>query len=357
MRLLRALLPMLAIAGCATRVPPMTARADVEAAPPACRTRVTGVRWIAPEPARDRSRLDRWCAATGPPVVLAPSPGSIHPPAELVVVSWNLQVGAADLDALIGRLRDGAFSDGQPVRRFVLLLQEGHRGGADVPTMLTAAAQVPRPIRPANRPPDNDLMAVARRQQLALFYVPSMRNGAPSATEEDRGNAILSTEPLTGLTAIELPFERQRRVAVAATIDLAGAGGREPLRLVSLHLEAVSSAKVLWLFGRARPRQIGALLAALPAAGALVVGGDFNTWFGHADLTYRRMAKALPDVVATDRRPTFALRRRLDHVFARLPAGWTAADQRLDQRFGSDHHPVLVQLRGPGGGARQPVRY
>ena len=45
-----------------------------------------------------------------------------------------------------------------------------------------------------------------------------MRNGRPPQTDEDRGNAILSTEPLADLTAIELPFEQQRRVAVAATL-------------------------------------------------------------------------------------------------------------------------------------------
>ena len=36
-----------------------------------------------------------------------------------------------------------------------------------------------------------------------------MRNGA--ATDEDRGNAILFTRPLSRLTAVELPMERQRR--------------------------------------------------------------------------------------------------------------------------------------------------
>ena len=357
MRLLCALLPLLGIAGCATRVPTMAPRADLDAPPPACRASVAGVRWVAPEPSRDRLRLDRWCAASGPPLVLAATPDSGAPPAELVIVSWNLHVGAADLDALIGQLREGAFSAGQPVRHFVLLLQEGQRGGASVPRVLASGAKVPRPITSHGHRPGSDLATLATRQRLALFYVPSMRNGPPSATDEDRGNAILSTEPLTDLTAIELPFERQRRVAVAASIEVAGAGGRQPLRLVSLHLEAVSSAKVLWLFGRARPRQIGALLTVLPTTGATIVGGDFNTWFGYADLTYRRMVTALPDLVAADRRPTFAGRRRLDHVFARLPSGWTAADRRLDQRFGSDHHPVLVRLRGPGVGPRPPAAY
>ena len=32
---------------------------------------------------------------------------------------------------------------------------------------------------------------------------------------------------------------------------------------------------------------------------------------------------------------------RLDYLFFRLAGGWTASTQRLDERFGSDHYPVL----------------
>ncbi|MEN3339278.1 MAG: hypothetical protein V7647_2954, partial [Acidobacteriota bacterium] len=58
---------------------------------------------------------------------------------------------------------------------------------------------------------------VAAALGLSLYYVPSMRNGG-AAPHEDRGNAILSSLPLTDLAAYELPFERQRRVALGATI-------------------------------------------------------------------------------------------------------------------------------------------
>ncbi len=58
---------------------------------------------------------------------------------------------------------------------------------------------------------------IATALGLSLFYVPSMRNGGANS-REDRGNAILSNLPLTDLAAYELPFERQRRVALAATI-------------------------------------------------------------------------------------------------------------------------------------------
>ena len=77
----------------------------------------------------------------------------------------------------------------------------------------------------------------------------------------------------------------------------------------------------------------------------MLVGGDFNTWFGYADRTYKAMAAAVPDIGAADRRPTFAGLLRLDHVFSRPPEGWTATATRLAERFGSDHHPILARVR------------
>jgi endonuclease/exonuclease/phosphatase (EEP) superfamily protein YafD len=32
---------------------------------------------------------------------------------------------------------------------------------------------------------------------------------------------------------------------------------------------------------------------------------------------------------------------RLDYLFVNLPKEWRASTERLDDRFGSDHHPVL----------------
>jgi endonuclease/exonuclease/phosphatase (EEP) superfamily protein YafD len=32
---------------------------------------------------------------------------------------------------------------------------------------------------------------------------------------------------------------------------------------------------------------------------------------------------------------------RLDYLFFRLADGWTASTERLDERFGSDHYPVI----------------
>ncbi|NOT26456.1 MAG: hypothetical protein HOP16_10185 [Acidobacteria bacterium] len=107
--------------------------------------------------------------------------------------------------------------------------------------LLVEGAAIPRRMSPS--PPTGarqDIVETARTRGLSVFYLPSMRNGSEEgAAGEDRGNAILSTLPLTELAGIELPFERQRRVAAAATVtrrDAAGAPWR--LRVVSVHLNA-----------------------------------------------------------------------------------------------------------------------
>ena len=140
-------------------------------------------------------------------------------------------------------------------------------------------------MRPARASPPLDIVGQARRAGLSLFYVPSMRNGPPAQTDEDRGNAILSTEPLADLTAIELPFERQRRVAVSSTIQIRGAVGEAwPLRLASVHLENTASARRLRVLApEPRRRQAAGLLAVLPPTLPLLVGGDLNTWFGYLE--------------------------------------------------------------------------
>ena len=66
-----------------------------------------------------------------------------------------------------------------------------------------------------------DVDDIAERFGLSVAYVPSMRNGPARdlVAREDRGNAILSTEPLVDVRAIELPFGKQRRVAITALIQ------------------------------------------------------------------------------------------------------------------------------------------
>src|SRR4029078_10443630 len=110
------------------------------------------------------------------------------------------------------------------------------------------------PPSPAGRPRPW-LPPAADALGLSLLYVPSMRNGRAA---EDRGNAILATMRLDDLEAIELPLDRQRGVAIAATIRLRA---RRPitLRIVSTHFTNVVGHH-LWLFSEpGRIRQARAL--------------------------------------------------------------------------------------------------
>lgn len=306
------------------------------------------LRWTSPRDAGQLAALDDWCRAVGPALFAsAPAAPASQPDTsrtDLVIVSWNVHVGAGDVVGLVEQLRAGRFTDGQPVSRFVLLLQEAYRVGDAVPAVVhtrgTAKAIHPDAGRRA------DVVSIADALDLSLYYVPSMRNGA--ATSEDRGNAILSTEPLSDLEAIELPFERQRRVAVQATITLADMDGRPlPLRLTNAHLENMGGR---WRLGVLSPvsrlAQAEALMDRVPEDGPAVLAGDLNTWMGTLEPAYRRFAASFDRQRHVDGRPTFVGVLRLDHLFVRLPDGWDATTVRLD-RFGSDHHPLLARLQMP----------
>ena len=83
---------------------------------------------------------------------------------------------------------------------------------------------------------------------------------------------------------------------------------------------------------------------ALHGGDPLVVGGDFNTWFGFGDGAYREIAKAFPQTRVTDHRRTFLGLLRLDHVFYRLPTGWRADVRRDETALGSDHHALITNI-------------
>jgi endonuclease/exonuclease/phosphatase family metal-dependent hydrolase len=263
----------------------------------------------------------------------------------MVVVSWNTAVGSGNVGAFLQDIR-GRYAPDVPI---VLLLQEVYRKGQAVPKVVGPG------LRFASRlgVPDNDgsgredIQTIAAASGFNVYYAPSMRNGSPLASDEDRGNAILSSVPLSDLTAIELPFERQRRVAIAATVAGTDRDGRTwKLRVVSAHLDNVAGLRRLWVFGSelARTRQARALAAYLADAGPTVLAGDFNTWFGFSDRAYRETARAFHAPLPTDRRATFRGLLRLDHVFFRLPDGWRARSERGRSRFGSDHFPLIATI-------------
>lgn len=303
----------------------------------------TFVRWVQAWPADEAADLNRWCAGVGAPARVVPPSGEPVLDGAFAVVSWNTHVGAADVDAFVADLRLGRMTGGAPVSQFVLLLQEVYRAGRDVPAgnldnVRWAGAERP-PRKAGNR---EDVLTIALRLRLHMIYVPSMRNGAPHATDEDRGNAILSTVPLTDVAAIELPLERQRRVAIQAVVRARDV----PVTIVDTHFTNMVMHHLWVLSESGRMRQARALARALPREGPLIVGGDFNAWFGSHDAAYREMAKVARPAPKQDRRASFGP-LRLDHVLFRLPDGWRAALRRADQRYGSDHYPLIAAIE-PG---------
>jgi endonuclease/exonuclease/phosphatase family metal-dependent hydrolase len=308
--------------------------------------------WQRPADPRSRQELDRWCAAVGPPIVenVSPHPADLTTATrELLVVSWNMHVGAADVRSLVDGVRDGTLL-GRRFPAFVLIVQEALRRGPEVPVDPPVGSALARRITVRDRPKGEDVRDLARSLGVSVAYVPAMRNGL---TPEDRGNAVLSTLPIEAVEAIELPFGRQRRVALAATLSGAVPGG-SALRVVSVHLDTGLS---LWRGGptRLRQRQARALRDALGSTSMpTIIGADLNTWWGGDEPAVRELGAAFPDAVVREPfamtwRGPMGTENRLDYVFA---GGWGRRFdvRRIPKRFGSDHFPLYVWLAsGPDG--------
>ena len=181
------------------------------------------VRWIDASDGSDRETNGIWCTTVGPWVVKDISPPSAFEPIDsLAIITWNIYIGGGDLVPFVEDFRAGVYTDGPAPEHFVLLIQEAYRGGPDVPKNMPDDVWVPK-RREYDPPSGNRMDVIESAEQLGLwlFYVPSQRNGWPEdgPAHEDKGNAILSTVALSELTAIDLPFEKYRRVAVAATAE------------------------------------------------------------------------------------------------------------------------------------------
>lgn len=284
--------------------------------------------------------LDLWCHSVGGPVLESqvPAPGDIT---GMRILSWNVHVGAGRLEELLPRLLDDATRDGMGL---TVLLQETFRAGDAVPESYPHTLRVPRAIRP--RRPAMDVRDIAAKYGLSVAYVPSMRNGsATSVTErEDRGNAILSTEPLIDVRAIELPFGKQRRVAVSAVIPPRG-DGAPSIRVVSAHLDTNGH----------RVAQADALSERLTALAdvPLVVGGDLNSKGGEKDDAVLALTSRFPLAsCGTGRTNRWPLRLdvlfpigRLDYMFAAAERGDIVRGcETLPEAFDSDHLPLLMTV-------------
>jgi endonuclease/exonuclease/phosphatase family metal-dependent hydrolase len=308
------------------------------------------IEWLRPADFEDRSTLDRWCEGIGPGVLaLHAKAANPRPTRQMVIVSWNTHVGGGDLARFVGQLRTGAFTEGRPVTAFVLLLQEVFRAGPLVPQKPPQKSRAPGRIAPAPaHGVRRDIVNAATDLGLSLLYIPNMRNGRACDDRpcEDRGNAVLTTQPLSDVRAFELPFERQRRVVIGARVAGTTPDGLPwTLRVMNAHLENRAGRRRLWLrSAAARRRQAEALAHSLPHDVPLVLGGDLNTWLGPLESALRILRGAVGVADESRTCPACDRPRGLDHVLVRLPPGWTVAIRTADDRFGSDHHPVIAVL-------------
>jgi endonuclease/exonuclease/phosphatase family metal-dependent hydrolase len=335
-----AIVAALLAAGCAVAQPDLVSLPVSTGA--SCRTVESvdpaEVTWLAPDVPRDRRRLDDWCRTVGP-LVMQPAhdahlasarPVEESEASDLLLITWNTHLGRGDLEGLVQQIRRG---QGTPAG-LVLLLQEVYRG---------------------------EVLDAARILGLHAVFAPAFRkNDDP----DDRGNAILSTSAIGNLTVVELPFEKQRRVALAAAIWTIGADG-VPWRLhvVNLHF---TTGVALTRGGpaAARRRQArGVMQAVRSLAPPIVVAGDLNTWWGDDEPAVAELRRAFPDAEPVNVRETWrgplGLVSKLDYLFARLPSGRLAVE-RVPDRFGSDHYPLLTIVRPTGSrflGTAAPTRH
>jgi endonuclease/exonuclease/phosphatase family metal-dependent hydrolase len=174
-----------------------------------------------------------------------------------------------------------------------------------------------------------------------------MRNGSATKVDEreDRGNAILSTEPISDVRAIELPFGKQRRVAIAATITPRTAT-LGPMRVFTTHFDT-RGARV------SQAEALGERIAALNDL-PTIVGGDLNARRGFKDGTVAAISQRLPlESCGTGRTnrwplrldvPFFFLVGRFDFMFSTLGAGVVRACETLSHAYDSDHLPTQLTI-------------
>lgn len=294
----------------------------------------------------DARVIPGWRAAVGPAVHDRAGRSCEDAPIDsLLVVSWNVHIGHADIRRFVSDLRGGRLIPGVPVRHFVLLLQEAFREGDVVPKTAMSSAC---PRRMGGSGPD--IEDLSDSLALAMFYVPSMRNGCdPGARLQDRGNAILSTLPLTSLKAVELPLVRQRRVVVMADVNgHTSAGANWTLSLASVHFENRAAGTPRdWVRGRARQARV--LVSALPDSKLAAVGGDFNTLDGAGEPAVQIVGERFANSPDHPRGISYVshvmMRSHLDYLFFQSSGPRPAPYWRARARYGSDHYPMMGFIR------------
>jgi endonuclease/exonuclease/phosphatase family metal-dependent hydrolase len=307
---------------------------------------VSQVAFINKAETRDTDAMARWRATLGPPVFdRAGRLCEDSPIDSLLVVSWNVHVAHGDVRRFISDLRHGDVIPGYKAQHFVLLLQEAYREGDAVPE-ITKSNICPSRIGGS----EFDIEDLSDSLGLAVYYVPSMRNGCERGrARQDRGNAIVSTLPLSNLRAVELPLVRQRRVAAIADIEGRTTNGSTwKLALVSVHFENRGPGRPGdWVHGRAK--QAEALMAALPESDLAVIGGDFNTMRGATEPAVKIVSARIANMQEHQDKTTYVtyavVRSQLDYLFFKGAGAKQSKYWRARSRYDSDHYPIMGFLR------------
>ena len=104
------------------------------------------IKWIDAVAPNHSARNERWRRGVGPAVIAnfaAPGERALD---QVAIVSWNVHVGSGDIHVFLQHLTDGQLTGGEPVREYVLLVQETFRSGSAVPNPMPLDAKSARPI-------------------------------------------------------------------------------------------------------------------------------------------------------------------------------------------------------------------
>ena len=328
------------------------------------RAEKTPILWLSPVGDGENRSLETWCRNNGPPVV-KPNPAGDFSAANsdsIDILVWNVEVGDGWVTEFLDQNTeidcDGSNSTmGGNGLHFVFLTQESLRRSDDIPEDVTKGGLLPRVGGNAHPGAILDIIQVADRCGLSLFYLPGSRNGAEkfAGLYEDKGNAILSTLPLSDFAGIELPFESVRRIVPVATVTTPG--GRQ-VRVASVHVITTPPPwRVIMTGNTARERQSLGLINGLEKIESVygeistVAAGDLNT-FSNRETSLRKLRRYFsaspPPFGKPTRGPVQA-----DHILFRQRAFFESmADhivpgsyERVDELYYSDHYPVRARLR------------
>lgn len=273
---------------------------------------------------RDSRTPDSELLETGRAPTITEAPKS---PADIKVVSYNIRWrGGEDLDELIKHLKH----DSELAGASIVGLQEVDRNKKRTGNLNTAKKMA---------------------EKLGQYYAWAAPPTAKPGMEEETGVAILSSYPLSDVRRIVLPHPgpgRRRRVAIGATVDIAGTS----LRVYSVHSEnrmgvdkKIEQSKAVLEDLATYPKHLRAIIlgdlntwesAAVKKTSQLFVSENFTTPFDNGKSTFLQKVLLVP------------IKLKLDWIWLR---GLEASSHGIDKKVGlSDHWPLwtVVRLKSSG---------